>query len=105
MLCVAQPPAGVSAASLVASALSRALGSPLRLPLEPLLTCSPEALPRLQQALFGAGIGQSEHTSPAASQQLHLQQNNTKPGGQGPTSLRGCVPLPRRDQRLLDAGY
>ncbi len=60
MLCVAQPPQGVSAASLVASALSWALGSPLRLPLEPLLTCNPDSLPRLQQTLFGAGDGQSE---------------------------------------------
>ena len=51
MLCVAQPPQGVSAASLVASALSWALGSPLRLPLEPLLTCNPDSLPRLQQTL------------------------------------------------------
>ena len=59
MLCVAQPPQGVSAASLVASALSWALGSPLRLPLEPLLTCNPDSLPRLQQTLFG-GTEQSK---------------------------------------------
>lgn len=61
MLAVAQPPKGVSAASLVVSALSRALGSPLRLPLEPLLACSPEALPTLQHTLFGPGPGHSEH--------------------------------------------
>ena len=58
MLCIAQPPKGVPVASLVASCLSRALGSPLRLPLEPLLTCSPEALPRAQQVLFGSGASQ-----------------------------------------------
>ena len=67
MLCVAQPPTGVSTASLVASALSRALGSPLRLPLEPLLACSPDSLPRLQQTLFGSGNGHSEHTTPTSS--------------------------------------
>ena len=59
---MAQPPKGVSAASLVASALSWSLGSPLRLPLEPLLACSPESLPNLQQTLYGASTGQSEHT-------------------------------------------
>ena len=58
MLCIAQPPEGVPVASLVASCLSRALGSPLGLPLEPLLTCSPEALPRAQQVLFGSGASQ-----------------------------------------------
>ncbi len=66
MLCVAQPPQGVSAASLVASALSWALGSPLRLPLEPLLTCNPDSLPRLQQTLFG-GTEQSEQPYMQAS--------------------------------------
>lgn len=58
MLCIAQPPKGIPVASLVASCLSRALGSPLRLPLEPLLTCSPKALPRAQQVLFGSGASQ-----------------------------------------------
>ena len=63
MLCIAQPPSGVPAASMLASALSWALGSPIRLPLEPLLTCSPESLPKLQRALYGngAGIGPSKH--------------------------------------------
>ena len=76
MLCVAQPPQGVSAASLVASALSRALGSPLRLPLEPLLTCNPDSLPRLQHTLFGAGNGQSEHMT-CQSHTVALRQCNT----------------------------
>ena len=57
MLCIAQPPSGVPAASLLASALSWALGSPIRLPLEPLLTCSPESLPKLQRTLYGNGTG------------------------------------------------
>ena len=69
MLCVAQPPEGISPATLVASALSWALGSPLRLPLEPLLACNPDTLPRLQQTLFGASIGQSEYTIHATYQQ------------------------------------
>ena len=57
MLCIAQPPSGVPAASLLASALSWALGSPVRLPLEPLLTCSLESLPKPQRALYGNGTG------------------------------------------------
>ena len=60
MLCIGKPPTGVSAASLLASALSRALGSPMRLPLEPLLGCSPENLLTLQRTLFGSGIGPCE---------------------------------------------
>ena len=60
MLCIGKPPIGVSAASLLASALSWALGSPMRLPLEPLLECSPENLLTLQHTLFGAGIGPCE---------------------------------------------
>lgn len=60
MLCIGRPPIGVSAASLLASALSWTLGSPMRLPLEPLLGCSPENLLTLQHTLFGSGIGPCE---------------------------------------------
>ena len=68
MLCIAQPPSGVPAASLLASALSWALGSPVRLPLEPLLTCGPESLPKLQRALYGTDTG----TRPSKQRSMKL---------------------------------
>ena len=69
MLCIAQPPSGVPVASLLASALSWALGSPIRLPLEPLLTCGSESLPKLQRALYG---GDGTGTEPSEQRPMKL---------------------------------
>jgi len=49
---VATPPAGVPVAALVAAAVSRALGSPLPLPLAPLFDCGEAALASVQDVLL-----------------------------------------------------
>jgi sacsin len=49
---IAEPPPGVRLESLLAQAVSKALRSPVVLPLEPLLSCTEAALPAVQQALL-----------------------------------------------------
>ncbi len=49
---MATPPAGVPVAALVAAAVSRALGSPLPLPLAPLFDCGEAALASVQDVLL-----------------------------------------------------
>lgn len=51
---IADPPAGVRLATLLSRALSRALHSPLALPLEPLLSCAAADLQSVHQALLPA---------------------------------------------------
>ena len=48
---IAEPPPGVPLSSLLAQALSHALGSPLPLPLDALLACPVGQLPGLRAAL------------------------------------------------------
>lgn len=51
---IAEPPPGVQLSALLAQALSRALKSPLPLPLEPLLACPAGQLDTLRAALLPA---------------------------------------------------
>ncbi len=53
-LFIADPPPGIQLATLLSRALSRALRSPLALPLEPLLSCAAADLPALREALLPA---------------------------------------------------
>ena len=51
---IADPPPGIQLATLLSRALSRALRSPLALPLEPLLSCAAADLPAVREALLPA---------------------------------------------------
>ena len=53
-LFIADPPAGIQLPTLLSWALSRALHSPLALPLEPLLSCTAADLSVVRQALLPA---------------------------------------------------
>lgn len=49
---IAEPPPGVRLESLLAEAVSKALHSPVSLPLEPLLSCTEATLPTVRGALL-----------------------------------------------------
>jgi hypothetical protein len=67
-LYVAEPPVGVPLSALLSAAFSRALGSPVPLPLDALFGCKPEALARMAAALApeSAHGGSGSGSGPAA---------------------------------------
>jgi hypothetical protein len=82
---VAEPPAGVQLAALLAQALGRALRSPLPLPLEPLLACPAGQLPALRAALLPAAPDSSSARPPCCQTSAQpLACCTTLPSASGP---------------------